>query len=583
MNDVTIKQNKSGKKANLLFNKFISVFAVAAFGYLFSVFVSFFDSMVSGNLLSSEALNAVQIISPITSFISFVANLGAVGISTLYFTYLNKSENKKAKNLAGTGLIFTIIIGACTSLLLFLIMEPFINAYGLSQEAQAYARDYYLWYIALGFLIPLQNYFYEFISMDYDNSLKLIGDLGLAIVKVVLSFILIRILGINGLGLATVCSYAFCLLIDCLHFFKKKNSIHFSFTPSFKDLWKGIQLSFGSAISYLLSAVVSSLVNLFITSLFGSSYLVIMTIISFEIRLAGTLRKIPTSIKPSMTAAIGTNNSNDFDLCLSIIKKTFIICTPILMAIVMACSPAINLLYHVNPGSEIYFLCIIASLVTPITFFCTGMVRTYSTVYMTLGKSSIFIIDDIISAIFKVGVSCLFGYLFGIIGFIVGMTVSYIATFVAITLYIYFMNHPHCIFKRIETDESQQSFDFYLNEENINFFMNEFSRLFKDNGVNENFTNEYIKEMGDLYNTALFYNKNNRVINRVTICIGNDYIRILNKNNGVFIAESEKNKHKNNKEKYPLINAIMDKETLDIYLSSSLNFVGLKFKKDMVY
>lgn len=583
MGFATIKQKQLTKQPNLILHKFISVFAVAAFGYLFSVFVSFFDSMVSGNLLSNEALNAVQIISPISSFISFVANLTGVGISTLYFTYLNKGENKRAKKLAGTGLIFTIVIGACTSLLLFLIMNPFINAYGLSEEAQIYARDYYLWYIALGFLIPLQNYFYEFISMDYDNSLKLIGDLGLCIVKVVLSFVLIRIMGINGLGLATVCSYGFCLLVDCLHFFKKKNSIRFIFIPSFKDLWKGVQLSFGSAISYLLSAIVSTLVNLFITSLFGSSYLVIMTIISFEIKLAGTLRKIPTSIKPSMTAAIGTNNSDDFDLCISIIKKALIICTPILMAIVMACSPAINLLYHVNPGNEIYMLCIVASLVTPITFFCTGTVRTYSTVYMALGKSSIFIIDDVVSAVFKVGVSCLFGYLFGIIGFIVGMAVSYIATFAAITLYIYLINHPHQIFKRIETDEFQLSLDFYLNEDNISFIVNKFSSLFKENGVNTNFIDEFTKEIGDMYRTAFSYNKNKSVINRVTICIGNDYIRILNKNNGVFIPDEEKNKHKYNKEKYPLINVIMDKDTLDFYLSSSLNFVGMKFRKDMAY
>lgn len=94
MSEATINQKQSSKKANLILHKFISVFAVAAFGYLFSVFVSFFDSMVSGNLLSTEALNAVQIISPISSFISFVANLAGVGISTLYFTYLNRSENK---------------------------------------------------------------------------------------------------------------------------------------------------------------------------------------------------------------------------------------------------------------------------------------------------------------------------------------------------------------------------------------------------------------------------------------------------------------------------------------------------------
>lgn len=380
-------------KSDLIRNKFFKLFGFATLGNILIIIAGSFDGIISGNLLEADALKAVQIVNPIYTLMFFIGALCANGISSRYFSLLSKKETKKAHVLAFNGIATSLILGAISSLIFYFIKTPFLNlfsSYGVPSSVISYADSYYQWYIYAVIFVPTLILINQFVYLDCDVKTKFIVDVGQCIVKILLSLILIRYLGINGLGLATLLSFGFALFVALSHFFKKKNSVKLALGFNIKEILFGIRLSMGSAIGNLALSLVTFCLNILIVKFIGVQYLPILTILVFVLSLGGLARRISTSLFPFMVSSFGSQNKIEFEHVLNLGKR-YVLLIGLILSVTIACLCwAIPYLYHIFPGDELYVYSLVGVLLMSLSFVPASYNRLISNYYTATQKPSIY-------------------------------------------------------------------------------------------------------------------------------------------------------------------------------------------------
>lgn len=566
-------------KSDLIRNKFLKIFGFATLGSFLTIIAGSFDGIISGNLLDAEALKAVQIVNPIYTLMFFISTLCATGVSSRYFSLLSKKETKKARVLAFNGIVATLLLGAISSLIFYFIKTPFLNLFaslGTPSSVIDYAASYYQWYIYTVIFVPVFMLLYQFVYLDCDIKIRFIVDVGQCVVKILLSFILIRILGINGLGLATFLSFIFAILVVLAHFLKKNNAIKFSLGFNIKELLFGIRLSLGNAIGNLALSLVTFCLNILIVKFLGAQYLPILTILVFALSLGALSRRISTSIYPFMVSSYGSQNKIEFDHVLSLGKRYVLIIGLTLSLIVACLCWAVPYVYKIFPGNELYIYATVGALLMCISYTPASFVRLIANYYSAIQRPSIYPIIETLNIVYTIGLCYLLGIFCGVWGFIVGYASSQIATLITISLILFFKNKPHIIFKRFTTNEVQCFTNFRIyNQDEVDESIKKIHGFLIENNVNETKADTLKTAIGEVVKELRNYNKKN-IINSITVSLTEDQIIIINKNNGIYISPEDKKKEFNCVENHPAFSSIYVEEDYEAFTVSSFNCVSLK-------
>lgn len=574
---------KRRKEPNLIRKNFYMFFFLACGAFLFHLLVSFFDGVLSSNLLSFEAYKATQVVGPVKALFSFTSNLFVTGVGVLYFLYMGKGEKKRATNLAGLGLIINLSLGIINGVGIYFLKQPIIAFYNLGEEVNSYINQYYFWFIILSIIMPLHVYITNFVCLELDGKLNLAAEISKCATKTILSLLLIRSVGIAGLGIATFASYVISGIILAFHFLRKKNSIHVTFGKAFKEIPHAVSLSFGTALNSLLVSIMAFSLNYLVIHFIGSQYLVVVTIISFVTSLGMMLKKIGDTMSPYISNGFASENKSDFDYCIKLVKKYTLWGSIILSLIVMGLSPVIPFIYRIDPSNEAYIPCLVAALSSAAVYYFLVCGKNLGVVHNNIKKYSI----NTLSQVYEMGCLILFSFAFGIpfglYGFIYGHCFGHIVCYVFMILTCYFSNHPHSIFPKLIVNEIQFSIDIYLDQNSIKEGINKINQNLKENNLDPNKYLLITSMLDEMLRVVDKYNKQNKeVIDHITICIGEKDIRILNKNNGRYISKEEMEAEYQNVDNHKHFNILYNVGDFDIYNLSSLNSSYLKVSRSFV-
>lgn len=566
-------------KSDLIRNKFFKLFGFATLGSFLTLIAGSFDGIISGHLLDSEALKAVQIVNPIYTLMFFIGALCATGISSRYFSLLSKKETKKARILAFNGIMTTLILGGISSLIFYFIKGPFLNLFtsmGVPNSVISYADSYYQWYIYTVIFVPTLLLLNQFVYLDCDIKIKFTIDVGQCVLKVILSIIFISLMGINGLGLATFLSFIFAILVAISHFFKKKNSVKFSLGFNIKELFFGIRLSLGNAIGNLALSLVTFCLNILIVKFIGVQYLPILTILVFALSLGALVRRISTSIFPFMVSSYGSQNKIEFEHILSLAKRYVLLIGSVLSLLVMCFCWAIPYLYHIFPQDELYIYSVVGVLLMAISYIPSSYNRLIANYYTAIQNSSVYTIIETLSLIYTIGICYLLGILCGIWGFIIGYASTQIFILLTISIILFIKNKSRIIFRRFNIDKVQFLTNFRIyNEIEINESIEEINNFLIENNVSETKANALTTAIKETIVILKKYNKKN-IINSITISLSEDQILILNKNNGIYISNDDKKKEFECVESHPVFSSLYVIDDYEAFNVSSFNCVSLK-------
>ena len=290
----SIEENKMGTRPilplliSMSLPPMASMFMQYSYNFLDSMFVSW---------LSENALTAVSLAFPITTFIISISIGLGVGTNALIAKSLGAKDQNAANNIVNHSLILSSILGILLTIITLLIVKPYFSAFTDNQAIYQLGLDYT--YI-IAFMV-VANMVHISIQKIIQATGNMIAPMLFQMAGVLLNFILDPILifgwfgfpamGVKGAAIATVLGYLFSMILAfyVLIFRKQKVKI----TKNLKLKWKIFKdiiiIGFPSLIMNALGAFMLIFSNIFLitysmtsVAFFGIYYkiqqLVVMTV-----------------------------------------------------------------------------------------------------------------------------------------------------------------------------------------------------------------------------------------------------------------------------------------------------------------
>lgn len=562
------------KKPNLIESKFKTLLIVSILGWLILLIGQVVDNVLAGNFLGETGLSAVQIIVPISTFISAIGSFVGMGFAVKFSLLKGKGEEDKANKIIGLGIIFTLMLGVITALIMFFFKEGILGIFATSNQVKEYASAYYDWYIGIAIVQPLYILFFKVISQDGDPVWTAASSVTQVALNFVLSAFLIRSMGIVGLSLGSFISISVSILVLFVHFFTKKNSIKLKFSFNFKNLKDPFLFGFPALLGNISIAIVNFVLNLYITNNFGDAFLASFTLICFIANMKLVFGCISDCLGPFFSTAKGSGNNDDINLCFRLLKKYDIIVSLILTAVVMSLSMVIPMLFKITPESGQYVYSYSACLIIAPIFICYAFTMTLGSSYTAIGKPKITLINQIISSLLlPLGLPLLFAFLMNnYYGIIIGYAVSAALSIGIVSISLAIIHKPHRVFLAPKIEEQQFSIDVFLEDECVKKTREVVINNLTKYGIEEKPKNEIL----GIYDEACFgikkMNPDKLITVRLTYGISKDKIRIIAKNNGRKLSDEEKQTElKNNKFEYKELNYIFDSNSISMSNMISFN------------
>ena len=270
---------KSVLKPTFINREYRTRAAEYSIGIVFAIALTMVDGIVSGHVLGENALAATSIMFPLISLSTFISNIITSGCSNLCAIAKGDGDYERAGKLFSLGLMVTLFLGLLQTALYFFIQDLYFAYFTSSPEIEAFAREYYRFYIFVPPFMALTTFMDEIISSDGDDMLSYAGYLASFGVNVGLSILLSNKIGMSGLSLATLFSYVVFLSVVSAHFLKKSNTYRLHPYFSFRDLFSFAEHSLKTNTTGLCMSLVSTAFTKAILLFWGSGYLIANTVL----------------------------------------------------------------------------------------------------------------------------------------------------------------------------------------------------------------------------------------------------------------------------------------------------------------
>lgn len=401
------------KKRTLMSNKFGSMLMGGTLTMAVVSFLFMSDSVIAGLFVGSDAVAGITLATPLFAGYNFFASVLSLGVPIIYSTEMGKFNKEEADRVFGVGLSSCIAGG----FLLFVLINLFGDMYFLScdptGEVLKEARDYLYWMRFSALVVPLLSLVMAVVYADGDESLVSIANLVQSAGNIVASVLLCRVMGTMGIALATFAFNVISLLILCLHFLKKTNSLRINLYFSFKLLWDVVRFSIIDASTYLFLAVVSAVMNAFVSYRFGPEYLILVSVVALCRELQLLFDGIGEAVTPIFTVYLGEGNTRGIQSIYRIAYKISVIEGALVTLVLFVCAPFIpDILDITDP--EMASLATSGVRLLSVGFIFVSLLYLIASYYLLMDKITMGLVvcamrDLVMSVIMAVCLGALFG------------------------------------------------------------------------------------------------------------------------------------------------------------------------------
>lgn len=493
------------------------------------------DTIVVGNILGEQALGAVNVVKPFSSFVIFITSLVSIGTSVFYSYEIGKFDKEKADGLFGQGIILAVISGVILFLTGLLGKNFYFDYLNLSPQIEEAASAYFFYYQFVILLLPVYTVLLELIYADGDGMICNISSIVQIGLNVVVSIVLCYHIGIMGVGLGTLLGVAFSVVILLVHFFRKQNTLRFVWHISRIDVFRVLKCGITDASAYLFMGMTSFIASKFVIYYFSEYYLPVLLVVINILELTIIFDGIGQAITPIVNVYRGEENHVGIKRAMK---------TALMYAVAEGVSITVLLFLFGGNVAELFGLANhqlvhitknALRLVSPF-FFCTGILFLQTTYYMIIEK--IFLATAITGIkdwlIPSLSLSVL-GLLFGIDGVWIAFGISPFISIVVVALIIYvrYGREKFPLLLERETNEVY-IFDAELISKNVIKLRDQIEELLSQKGITPKSIHRimlFIEEVGMLIHEK---NPEKKVFCECSVLIGDD-VQVIIRDDGVLI------------------------------------------------
>lgn len=251
------------------FAKYVSQNILGMIGIsLYILADTFFISRAEG----ANGITALNLVLPLYSLIFAIGAMIGVG-SAIRFKIMRARKDKSGERYFSNAVIWALFIG-----ILFMLVGGFfpgklVSLLGGDAVIVKIGTDYTRIFMLFTPFFMWNHICNAFVRNDGAPTVAMAATLCSSLFNIVMDYVLMFPLGMGMIGaaLATAVSPIVGILICCIHFFSKKNTIRFVWcVPSFIQLVKSCQLGVSAFIGELSSGVTTMVFNMLILKLAGN-------------------------------------------------------------------------------------------------------------------------------------------------------------------------------------------------------------------------------------------------------------------------------------------------------------------------
>lgn len=180
--------------------------------------------------LGTQATAAVGITFALTSLIQAVGFTLGMGGGSLISLSLGKQEKERASQIASTSFYLALLLGIGIALALG-ARDPILTLLGANDQILPYARDYSFFLFLSAPLFTGSLCLSHLLRSEGHTGYVMRAIVSSGLLSLVLSPLLMRFLGIQGISLATLLSQLLCLCLLLYPFFRKKTVLSLRLFP----------------------------------------------------------------------------------------------------------------------------------------------------------------------------------------------------------------------------------------------------------------------------------------------------------------------------------------------------------------
>lgn len=291
-------------------NKKYTRMLIACFlGWVVTLVSETADSIMAGIFLGEEAVAAVELVAPVFSLLYFIASFLAIGTAVVFSRAAGEFDLDKSKKTCGMGMLAALVCGIVLACLMFVCEDFYFNFYSSGPAIDELGREYYDCFKILTVIYPAYWVFYYLVNADGGELNVLFVDIFSAICNIGLSILLVKKIGIYGLGIGSALTTLLSMGILVIHLFRKSNGIKFKFYFNWKDFKECLSIGSTSSLTMLYIAIIDILMNKYIIMKFGDEYLAAYAVVNFVINIGACFSCGITSASPFISVAYGEKNS----------------------------------------------------------------------------------------------------------------------------------------------------------------------------------------------------------------------------------------------------------------------------------
>ncbi len=296
-------------KQSLGRRKFYTILLASSFEMIVGIVMSLIDTAVTGHIIGTSGLSVMNLIGPITGFTVFTEGLFSVGTSIVYASYQGEYQQEKANEAFTTGLVCSIGLGLLTSLVLLIVVPPYLSYMGISDELRGMVRDFLFYLYPQLALAPVYQLLCQMVVTDGGEVIGTASNVTDTLLNLVLSIIWGRKMGIMGIGLGTLVSTLAATGVVLLHFLSRRNSLRIRRAFDRTNLKRMMMLGANESAMFFLMPILSFVTIKFVMLRFGEYHLPILTILYSIFELAVIFEATGEAMRPILPIYLGDHNN----------------------------------------------------------------------------------------------------------------------------------------------------------------------------------------------------------------------------------------------------------------------------------
>lgn len=265
------------------------------------------DTVLAGHLFDSTSLAGVNLIAPIISLVTFVSALVAYGAAICRSVAAGRFDRAQMDACCSTGL-WAAVVGGLSLAAMFPFVGCYLSALGVYGETRGIAISYCSGYWAVAAIAPVFLLVNGLVCGDGGHRHARLALIANIVVKFGLAVPFSRWFGVAGLAWSTFAGNLLATVILFSFLRNKACTLNFRGRFSLRTFVAGVRYSVLDQFNMLGETLKMIVVNRFVVSHFGESYLPVVAAFSTVSMLVQFAAATSNALQPVMGVYFGEEN-----------------------------------------------------------------------------------------------------------------------------------------------------------------------------------------------------------------------------------------------------------------------------------